>query len=32
LKALGDYFEGDILKRNLRNAERGYAEVEVIKW
>jgi 2-oxoacid:acceptor oxidoreductase gamma subunit (pyruvate/2-ketoisovalerate family) len=32
LQALGDYFDGDLLKRNLRNAERGYAEVEVIKW
>lgn len=32
VKALGDYFEGDILKRNIRNAERGYAEVEVITW
>jgi 2-oxoacid:acceptor oxidoreductase gamma subunit (pyruvate/2-ketoisovalerate family) len=32
LKALEDYFEGDILKRNIRNAERGYSEVEVITW
>jgi len=32
LKALEDYFDGDILKRNIRNAERGYAEVEVITW
>ncbi len=32
VRALGDYFEGDILKRNIRNAERGYAEVEVITW
>jgi 2-oxoacid:acceptor oxidoreductase gamma subunit (pyruvate/2-ketoisovalerate family) len=32
LRAIGDYFEGDLLKRNLRNAERGYAEVEVMTW
>jgi hypothetical protein len=23
---------GDILQRNLKSAERGYKEVEVIKW
>jgi 2-oxoacid:acceptor oxidoreductase gamma subunit (pyruvate/2-ketoisovalerate family) len=32
LQAMGEYFEGDMLKRNIRNAERGYAEVEVITW
>jgi 2-oxoacid:acceptor oxidoreductase gamma subunit (pyruvate/2-ketoisovalerate family) len=32
VRALGDYFEGDLLKRNVRNAERGYAEVEVTTW
>lgn len=32
LSCLGDYLGGDILKRNLRSAERGYREVEVIRW
>jgi 2-oxoacid:acceptor oxidoreductase gamma subunit (pyruvate/2-ketoisovalerate family) len=32
LSCLGDYLSGDILKRNLKSAERGYREVEVIKW
>jgi len=32
LKALGDYLEGDVLKKNIRNAERGYHEVEVMTW
>jgi 2-oxoacid:acceptor oxidoreductase gamma subunit (pyruvate/2-ketoisovalerate family) len=32
LKGLGDYLEGDMLKRNIRNAERGYDEVEVMTW
>jgi 2-oxoacid:acceptor oxidoreductase gamma subunit (pyruvate/2-ketoisovalerate family) len=32
LQGLADYFQGDLLKRNIRNAERGFAEVEVIKW
>jgi 2-oxoacid:acceptor oxidoreductase gamma subunit (pyruvate/2-ketoisovalerate family) len=32
LSCLGDYLSGDILERNLRSAERGYREVEVIKW
>ena len=32
LQGLGDYLEGDMLKRNIRNAERGYHEVEVITW
>ena len=27
-----DYLSGDILQRNLKSAERGYREVEVIKW
>ena len=30
LKGLGDYLEGDMLQRNIRNAERGYEEVEVM--
>jgi pyruvate ferredoxin oxidoreductase gamma subunit len=32
LSCLGDYLSGDILQRNLRSAERGYREVEVIRW
>lgn len=32
LKGLADYLEGDMLKRNIRNAERGYEEVEVTTW
>ncbi len=32
LSCLGDYLRGDILQRNLRSAERGYREVEVIRW
>jgi 2-oxoacid:acceptor oxidoreductase gamma subunit (pyruvate/2-ketoisovalerate family) len=32
LKGLGDFLQGDMLKNNIRNAERGYEEVEVIQW
>jgi 2-oxoacid:acceptor oxidoreductase gamma subunit (pyruvate/2-ketoisovalerate family) len=32
LSCLGDYLSGDILERNLRSTERGYREVEVIRW
>lgn len=32
LSCLPDYLSGDILERNLKSAERGYKEVEVIKW
>ncbi len=32
LACLSDYLSGDILQRNLKSAERGYKEVEVIKW
>jgi 2-oxoacid:acceptor oxidoreductase gamma subunit (pyruvate/2-ketoisovalerate family) len=32
LQGLADYLEGDMLKRNIRNAERGYNEVEVMTW
>ncbi|MFZ7127661.1 MAG: 2-oxoacid:acceptor oxidoreductase family protein [Desulfobacterales bacterium] len=32
LKGLADYLEGDMLKMNIRNAERGYHEVEVKTW
>ncbi|MGD0795837.1 MAG: 2-oxoacid:acceptor oxidoreductase family protein [Dehalococcoidales bacterium] len=32
LACLPDYLSGDILQRNLKSAERGYKEVEVLKW
>ena len=32
LKGFSDYLSGDILKKNIRNAERGYNEVEVQTW
>lgn len=32
LAGLSDYLEGDMLQRNIRNAERGYHEVEVVTW
>ena len=32
LDSLPGYLSGDILERNLKSAERGYREVEVIKW
>jgi 2-oxoacid:acceptor oxidoreductase gamma subunit (pyruvate/2-ketoisovalerate family) len=32
LGALPDYLSGNILERNLKSTERGYKEVEVIKW
>ena len=32
LKVLSDYLRGDILQRNLKSVERGYKDVEVIKW
>ena len=32
LEALPNYLSGDILQRNLKSAERGYKELEVIKW
>jgi Pyruvate/2-oxoacid:ferredoxin oxidoreductase gamma subunit len=32
LSCLPDYLSGDILQRNLKSAERGYREVEVIRW
>jgi 2-oxoacid:acceptor oxidoreductase gamma subunit (pyruvate/2-ketoisovalerate family) len=32
LACLSEYLSGDILQRNLKSAERGYKEVEVIKW
>ena len=32
LSGLEQYFSGDMLKRNIRCAERGFHEVEVIQW
>jgi 2-oxoacid:acceptor oxidoreductase gamma subunit (pyruvate/2-ketoisovalerate family) len=32
LNALGEYLEGSMLEKNIRNAERGYNEVEVQTW
>ena len=32
ITALSEYLGGDILEKNIRNAERGYNEVEVITW
>ena len=32
LAGLENYLGGDMLKRNIRNAERGYQEVEVFTW
>jgi 2-oxoacid:acceptor oxidoreductase gamma subunit (pyruvate/2-ketoisovalerate family) len=32
LKAIADYQSGDMLKRNIRSAERGYSEVKILKW
>ena len=32
LSCLPDYLSGNILESNLRSTERGYREVEVIKW
>jgi 2-oxoacid:acceptor oxidoreductase gamma subunit (pyruvate/2-ketoisovalerate family) len=32
VKGFADYLDGDILEKNIRNAERGYNEVEVQTW
>ena len=32
LSCLGNYLSGEILERNLKSAERGYREVEVVRW
>ena len=32
LACLKDYLSGDILEKNYKSTERGYREVEVIKW
>jgi len=32
LSILGEYLSGEILEKNIRSAERGYREVEVVRW
>lgn len=32
LQGLAEYFDGDILEQNIRNATRGFREVEVRAW
>lgn len=32
ISCLGEYLSGEILQRNIRSAERGFHEVEVIRW
>jgi len=32
MASVGEYFGGEILRKNLRCVERGYNEVKVIKW
>lgn len=32
IKGMEDYLSGSMLKKNIRNAERGYNEVEVQRW
>jgi 2-oxoacid:acceptor oxidoreductase gamma subunit (pyruvate/2-ketoisovalerate family) len=32
LRGFADYLEGDMLERNIRNAQRGFNEVEVHSW
>ena len=32
LRGLADYLEGDMLEKNIRNAQRGFDEVEVYSW
>ena len=32
LSNLGEYLSGEILEKNIRSAERGYHEVEVVRW
>ncbi len=32
LRGFADYLDGDMLERNIRNAQRGYNEVEVHSW
>lgn len=32
LKGLADYLDGEMLEKNIRNAQRGFNEVEVYSW
>jgi 2-oxoacid:acceptor oxidoreductase gamma subunit (pyruvate/2-ketoisovalerate family) len=32
LKGLADFLDGEMLEKNIRNAERGFKEVEVLTW
>lgn len=32
ITGLEDYFSGDMLKRNVHSAERGFKEVKIIQW
>jgi 2-oxoacid:acceptor oxidoreductase gamma subunit (pyruvate/2-ketoisovalerate family) len=32
IAGLSEYFTGEVLEKNIRNATRGYAEVEVRQW
>ncbi len=32
ISTLRDYFSGDVLQGNIRSAERGFHEVEVVRW
>ena len=32
IKGLGDYLDGEMLEMNIRNATRGFKEVEVQTW
>jgi 2-oxoacid:acceptor oxidoreductase gamma subunit (pyruvate/2-ketoisovalerate family) len=32
LKSMADYQSGEMLKKNIRSAERGYREVKILKW
>lgn len=32
VNSMKDYFSGDILQRNIRSTERGFREVNIVKW
>jgi pyruvate ferredoxin oxidoreductase gamma subunit len=32
IASVGEYFGGEVLRKNVRCVERGYNEVKVIKW
>jgi 2-oxoacid:acceptor oxidoreductase gamma subunit (pyruvate/2-ketoisovalerate family) len=32
LSGLGEYFQGNILEKNSRSAQRGFNEVKIVKW